>query len=91
MTLARIDFLDHSEGLREAIACRVYGLILEEDHEKIVIETWTFTDPTQAIQLDEDGTTFTIVKDAITSRAALHEQYHHDAPPVDPHGGSEEV
>jgi hypothetical protein len=68
--ILQIDFLDHAQGIDQAVPCRVYGRLVREDETVVVVEYWTTTDEELRGKVDEDDY-FTVVKSAITGRWTL--------------------
>lgn len=61
-----IDFLDHVEASHEPMEFTVYGRVISQDKNSIVVASWVYLDPGKKIRPDDYNVTqFTIVRSTI--------------------------
>lgn len=61
-----IDFLDHGESSHGPLEFTVYGRVISQDKNHIVVGSWVYMDPGKRIKPDDYNVTqFTIVRSTI--------------------------
>jgi hypothetical protein len=61
-----IDFLDHGESSQGPLEFTVYGRVISQDKNNIVVASWVYSDPSKRFKHDDYNVTqFTIVRGAI--------------------------
>jgi hypothetical protein len=61
-----IDFLDHGESSQGPLEFTVYGRVISQDRNHIVVASWVYSDPAKRVKHDDYNVTqFTIVRSAI--------------------------
>ena len=63
-----IDFLDHAQASHEPIEFTVYGRVLSQTANHIVVACWVYADPAKRIKPDDYNITqFSIVRSTISA------------------------